>query len=99
VPDYFVWLDPLSYVKYAYIGACLNELPDVVYRCVGTAYNTSTNITRTGICDATLPTSGAIQIHSNGYDFISYGGCVGALIGYLVLIRFAAYTAMTLLKN
>jgi ATP-binding cassette subfamily G (WHITE) protein 2 len=99
VPSYFVWLDPLSYVKYAFVGAALNELPPVVYECVGTSFNATTNTTRRGICNPTLPQTGNDQIVGNGYDYISYGGCVGVLIGYLIFVRFVAYVAMLKLKS
>jgi ABC-type multidrug transport system ATPase subunit len=99
VPGYFVWLDPLSYVKYAFIGAALNELPPVTYACTSKAFNATTNMTTYGVCNPTLPTTGEAQIHANGYDFISYGGCVGALLAYLVFTRTIAYVAMLKLKN
>jgi hypothetical protein len=33
LPAYFSWLDAVSYVKYAYIGAALNENAGLVLRC------------------------------------------------------------------
>jgi ATP-binding cassette subfamily G (WHITE) protein 2 len=99
VPKYFVWLDPLSYVKYAFVGVALNELHDEKYTCIGKKFNATTNITTFGICDATLPTTGAQLAHKNGYDYISYGGCVGALLAYLVFMRIVSYIALRFLKH
>ena len=33
LPKYFSWLDALSYVKYTYVGASLNELEGLVLTC------------------------------------------------------------------
>lgn len=52
VPKYLSWIDALSYVKYAFIGATVNELQGLDLNCQGlktVVVNATYNITATGI--------------------------------------------------
>jgi ABC-type multidrug transport system ATPase subunit/ABC-type multidrug transport system permease subunit len=98
IPDYFVWLDPLSYVKYAFVGTTLNEFHGEVYTCTGTSFSAATNTTITGVCSAALPKRGEDILTQYGYDYINYGGCVGALFAYFILMRVITYVALRFLK-
>jgi ATP-binding cassette, subfamily G (WHITE), member 2 len=51
LPAYFAWLDAVSYVKYAYIGAALNENAGLVLRC--TAKELRFNSKGESICPVT----------------------------------------------
>jgi ABC-type multidrug transport system ATPase subunit len=90
LPVYFAWLDPLSYVKYAYIAITRLMLTDFELVCP------LKNQTR--VCDSKLPVSGNALIVSEGVDYITIGECIGCLIGYALLMRFGAYVATRLNK-
>jgi ABC-type multidrug transport system permease subunit len=91
LPKHYVWLDPLSYVKYVYVGATLNELDGLVLPCPNV---TGTNITST--CNPNLPRD---TIKNLGLDFITPGGCVGALFAYIIFCRTVAYLCLRFLKH
>lgn len=76
LPDYFVWLDPLSYVKYAFLAVANNELGDLVL------------CKPNGVCDTT---SSRKVIDDNGLDYMLAGPCIGVLIAFVVFTRFVAY--------
>jgi ATP-binding cassette subfamily G (WHITE) protein 2 len=85
LPNYFSWLDPLSYVKYAYVGVALNELDH------GLHANCLPNCTAT-------PTSGHQIVVNNGLDYITIWGCVLCLICVVLVARFIAYLCLRYLK-
>lgn len=88
LPSYFVWLDAISYAKYTFVGICLNELQDLKITC-------PLNDTTPGIC---YPTGEDI-IRLKGYNYISIGGCIGVLIGYILVCRFIAFLGIRFLKH
>ena len=88
LPKYFSWLDALSYVKYTFVGTSLNELHGLNLTC-----------TATDISQGKCYTTGEQLIKEWGFDYISIGGCVGALIAYIVGCRFIAYLGVRYLKH
>ncbi|CAF1061054.1 unnamed protein product [Adineta steineri] len=96
VPVYFSWLDALSYIKYSFVGASLNELHGLQLNCNGlktTMFNATYNITETCI------TSGEELIKERGYDHISLEGCIGVLIAFIIFCRAWAFIGVRFLKN
>jgi ATP-binding cassette subfamily G (WHITE) protein 2 len=83
LPNYFSWLDALSYVKYTYVGVALNELQGLTIHCPAGATN----------CPAAATT-----IDTLGLDYITIGGCIGALFAYIVGLRIIAYFFIRYLK-
>ena len=87
LPPYFVWLDAVSYTKYTFVGTALNELTGLEL--------TSTPEERSqGLCY-----SGQQLINDRGFDYINIGGCIGALLAYIILCRFLAYLGVRYLKH
>lgn len=91
LPDYFSWLDALSYIKYSYVGVALNELEGLVLYC------RSSELTEGGtVCPVT---SGKQTIDTLGLDFISIGGCIGVLVAFIFGARIFAYFGLRYLKH
>lgn len=84
LPSYFEWLDPLSYVKYAFLAVVNNELQDL------------STCTPAGVCSVTA--ANAI-ITSNQYDYLTAGPCIGVLIAFVVFTRFVAYVFLLFKKH
>lgn len=94
LPKYFSWLDALSYIKYSYVGIALNELQGLRLSCTASQFVRQ--------ADGTLRcpiTRGEQTIESLGLDFISVGGCIGVLIGFIFFARVLAYVGLRLLKH
>jgi ATP-binding cassette subfamily G (WHITE) protein 2 len=86
LPIYFSWLDALSYVKYCYVGIALNELNGLeLDPC---APNTT----------CLYPDGGETVIQNLGLNKLSIGGCVGALIAFIIGFRFIAYIGIRYIK-
>lgn len=108
LPKYFSWLDALSYIKYTFVGACLNELQGLVLTCPGntTTISNSTvngtiitflvNVTNS---TSTCVTKGETIIGQKGYDYINVGGCIAVLIGFIIFCRVVAFLGVRFLKN
>jgi ABC-type multidrug transport system ATPase subunit/ABC-type multidrug transport system permease subunit len=79
LPDYFVWLDALSYVKYVYTGVVQSQF-------VGADLSDST-------------TAADLFITSRKLNFISIGGCVGALIAMIIGMKAITYLFMLKVKH
>jgi ATP-binding cassette, subfamily G (WHITE), member 2 len=88
LPRYFSWLDALSYVKYTYVGASLNELRDLRLTCTALDRERAPCIEH-----------GEIIIRDLGFDYITIEGCIGALIGYIIVCRAIAFLGVRFLKN
>lgn len=86
LPKYFSWLDALSYAKYTYVGISLNELSGLVLSCSDAGTNKC------------IP-DGETTIKSLGLDYISIGGCIGALFAFIIFCRVVAYLGVRFLKN
>lgn len=87
LPDYFVWIDIFSYVKYTYTGVSLVELEGLTYTCTSEQLQPPVN----GTCPVT---TGQQTIDTLGLDYISIGGCVGVLFALMFGLRFLAYLAI-----
>jgi len=88
LPAYFAWLDALSYIKYTFVGTALNELQGLTLTCTTADYNA-------GVCY----TSGSEIIKERGFDYINIGGCIGALLAYILFCRIVAFLGVRFLKN
>ena len=84
----FKWLDAISYVQYSYIGVSLNELHGLELTC-----------TEADIIAKKCIATGEQTIKTLGLDYISIGGCIGTLIGYIVICRVVAYLAVRYMKT
>ncbi len=96
VPKYISWIDALSYVKYAFVGAALNELSGLQLNCNGlqtTIVNATYNIT--AVCIKT----GEALIQERGYNYISIGGCIGVLLAFIIFCRAMAFLGVRFLKH
>ncbi|CAF1042088.1 unnamed protein product [Adineta ricciae] len=96
VPGYLSWLDALSYIKYSFVGAALNELSGLKLSCDGlktTRYNDTYSI------NATCIQVGDQTIHDRGYDYISIGGCIGVLVAFIIFCRGCAFLGVRFLKH
>jgi ATP-binding cassette subfamily G (WHITE) protein 2 len=96
VPLGLAWIDALSYIKYAFVGAALTELQSLKLTCDGiqtTVVNATYTIT--GACIHT----GEELIKERGYDYISIGGCIGVLLAYIIFCRAWAFVGVRFLKN
>lgn len=88
LPTYFAWLDALSYVKYTYIGASLNELTNLTLTC------TSEDRKQLSCIE-----NGEIIIKQLGLDYITIEGCIIALVCYIIICRALAFIGVRFLKN
>ena len=88
LPKYFIWLDVCSYLKYTYVGIALNELEGLTLRCLDSQLVN-------GKCPIT---AGEQTIKTLGLDAYTIGGCIGALILYIVLARTIAFFALKKIK-
>lgn len=96
LPKYFVWLDALSYIKYSFVGAALNELDGLKLSCDDvrtTVFNATYSFNNTCI------TTGQFSIKDKGYDNLSIGACIGALFGFIIFCRGVAFLGVRFLKN
>jgi ATP-binding cassette, subfamily G (WHITE), member 2 len=88
LPKYFSWLDAISYTKYTFVGIALNELSGLNLTCAAGTEGT-------GACTD----RGETLIGERGYDYINIGGCIGALIAYIIVCRSIAFLGVRFLKN
>ncbi|UJR22373.1 hypothetical protein I4U23_025435 [Adineta vaga] len=86
LPKYFSWLDALSYAKYTYVGISLNELQGLVLSCADAGNSTC------------IP-NGEKTIAQLGLDYINIGGCIGALIAFILFCRIVAFLGVRFLKH
>lgn len=91
LPKYFSWLDALSYIKYTFVGASLNELGGLVLSCPS---NSTGNATA-----APCFTNGEYFIEERGYNYISIGGCIGVLLSFIIFCRLVAFAGVRFLKH
>lgn len=85
--DYPQWrfLDAISFMKYTFVGAMLNELTGKVFVCDDGR-------------DPCPITSGAQIIAEKGYDEYSTGYCAGIIVLYVVVCRVVAYAALKIVR-
>lgn len=89
LPNYFSWLDALSYVKYTYVGISQNELDGLTLTCTPQQQKPD------GSCP--VP-SGQFTIDALGLDYITIGDCAGILISYIVICRIIAFLGVRFIK-
>jgi len=90
LPKYFVWLDALSFYKYAYVGISLNELHGLELTC------TEKERTASGQCN--VP-DGQYTIDLLGLDAFTITECALVLVAFIFLARLIAFLAVKYLKN
>ena len=96
LPKYFAWLDALSYVKYSFVGASLNELHDLQLSCDGLKtfpYNSTTTIT------AECVRRGEEIIDRQGYNYLNVIGCIAILLSFIIFCRTWAFIGVRFLKH
>ena len=96
LPKYFAWLDALSYIKYTFVGTALNELGGLQLSCDDVK---TTVFNSTYSYNATCIRNGEYSIKDKGYDYISIGACIGALLGFIIFCRGVAFLGVRFLKN
>ena len=80
LPKYFVWLEALSYVKYTYVGASLNELQGLKLTC------TNNDRDRMSCIE-----NGETILRELGLDSMSIASSIGALCICIVVCRLIAF--------
>jgi ATP-binding cassette, subfamily G (WHITE), member 2 len=89
--------DVLSFMKYANIGAEINEYDGLLFSC------TAEELSPSGACliapIAPGPYKGSDFLNYYGYNQYTIPGCFGALVVYLVCCRIIGYTALRFIKN
>eukprot|EP01088_Endostelium_zonatum_P004076 TRINITY_DN1528_c0_g1_i2.p1 TRINITY_DN1528_c0_g1~~TRINITY_DN1528_c0_g1_i2.p1 ORF type:complete len:666 (-),score=138.17 TRINITY_DN1528_c0_g1_i2:22-2019(-) len=85
LPNYFAWIDALSFVKYTYMGMAQNEWSGL------TLYCTPAQLNAAGKCPIT---DGHQQIVALGLDKVPIYACALVLIGMILLLRIIAYLAL-----
>lgn len=88
LPNYFVWLDALSYTKYAFTGVINNEFQGLTLYCTEKQLNS-------GMCTYL---QGEQYIELNGFDYLNKGQCALVLLGYIMFTRAIAYLGIRYLK-
>lgn len=80
------FFDQISYMKFGYIGLCLNEYQNLTLVCVRS------------VC-AKAPVLNAIGImKSYGYDRYNIQYCAGCMIVYIAVCRVTSYLALRFIK-
>lgn len=96
LPKYLAWLDAISYVKYSFVGASLNELHDLSLSCDG---NTAIVYNRTYSIPQKCISNGQDIIQDRGYDYLNIPGCIAILIGFILFCRTWAFIGVRFLKH
>jgi ATP-binding cassette subfamily G (WHITE) protein 2 len=87
LPNYFRFLDALSYVKYSYVGIALNELQGLHLWC------------SPAVPAAKCATTGEAKIRELGLDQYTVGECAGILVAYIVFCRTVAFLGVRFIKH
>ena len=96
LPKYFTWLDALSYVKYSFVGASLNEFQGLRLSCANTR---SIPVNATYSIAKPCIETGEYFITERGYDYLNIWTCVGILFAIIIFCRFCAFIGVRFLKN
>ena len=86
------FFDQISYMKYGYIGLCLNEYNGAVFQC------RNNQKTITGDCLPGLITRGEDVAKRFGYDRYTISYCAGCMVAYIIICRLASYLALRFIK-
>jgi len=84
----FKFADCLSYMKYAYVGLCLNEYRDLKLHCSSAEVSAK-------LCKVTSGNSISAQY---GYDQYSRSFCIGMLVVYILITRYIGYLGLRYIK-
>ena len=84
----FKFADALSYMKYTYVGLCLNEYHDLKLHC-------SSAEIKAGQCKITSGNSISAQY---GYDQYTRPFCIGMLILYVLITRYIGFLGLRYIK-
>ena len=84
----FKFADAMSYMKYSYVGLCINEYTDLVLSCIPSEL-------KNGQCPIT---SGNTIMTQYGYNEYSISFCAGMLIVYIIITRYIGYLALRYIK-
>eukprot|EP01042_Synura_sphagnicola_P009484 gene9484-biopygen9867 len=84
----FKFADCLSYMKYAYVGLCLNEYRDLKLHCSSAEISAK-------LCKVTSGNSISAQY---GYDQYSRSFCIGMLVVYILITRYIGYLGLRYIK-
>ena len=82
------FFDQISYMKYGYIGLCLNEYNNLTLQC------TPAQLVK-GVC---VFTSGDQLTAQFGYNRYTTGYCAGMMIIYISVCRIASYLGLRFIK-
>ena len=96
VPKYLSWIDALSYIKYTFIGAALNELRGLELNCEGVK---TTVVNATYTITAACIQKGEKTIEERGDNYITIGGCIGVSLGFIIFCRVWAFIGVRFLKH
>jgi ATP-binding cassette subfamily G (WHITE) protein 2 len=88
LPTKFVWIDALSFVKYAYVGIALNELQGLELHC-------DPHELDNGVCHIT---NGDQIIAAKGFNKYTVSTCCCGLIAIFLASRFVAYLGLRFIK-
>jgi len=90
-PAFRRWLfaDAISYMKYGFIGLCLNEYTDLTLQCSPKQLNAK------GVCPTT---SGVPIMKQFGYDMYTMTYCAGIMCVYIFIARLFSYLALRFIK-
>jgi len=83
----FKFADVMSYLKYSYVGAAVNEYRDLVYTCTPAQVTAKTCIT-----------SGNATMATFGYDQYQVGFCIGMLFVIICVCRYIGYLGLMYIK-
>lgn len=89
------FFDQISYMKYGYIGLCLNEYTDLVLTCTPAQLVFNKPNQSVGVCQYT---SGQQLNALYGYTFYNVDYCAGMMIVYIIVCRIASYLALRFIK-
>lgn len=87
LPNYFYWLDAMSYVKYAYVGIAVNELTGLKY----SSYDPSQPSIVLQSSFVNLRDGDQVLEQLGMANYLSIGQCAACLVAYIVICRVIAY--------
>ena len=86
--DSWKFADAISYMKYLYVGLCVNEYQGQRFYCTASEE-------KNGVCPFT---TGEKWMKMYGYDAYSTEYCCGMLCAYIIVCRICAYLSLRFIK-
>ena len=97
VPNYFTWLEHISFMKYAFAGASIAIFQDNTFHCVGNQFrDVVVNGTSIMVCPIT---SGDAVLVSLGLNSNFLSGNLLILMGMIIFYYLVGYVALRLSKK